>query len=172
MLDALIASIRFFQFFQVVDQWERGVVLRLGRFHREIGPGLAWIVPLFVDRVWTITVVADPEKLEEQTLTTEDGKVVTLRAVVTFRVVDVRKALLDVTTVKRSLEDACSGEIGRLVSEERLENLTAKRFWTKLTKACHERGAEWGIAIERVQLSDIAVSKNFRLWSGHAPAGA
>ena len=171
LVDLLVSSLRLFQFFGVVDQWERGIVLRFGRFHREIGPGLAWLWPLSVEQLMTLTVVPDPEKLDAQTLTTEDGKIVTVRAVVTYRVIDVKLALLAVSTVRQSLEDACSGEIGRLVCETKADDLVAKRFWTRLTRACAARAEEWGIEVIRVQLSDCAVSRNVRLWTSE-PHGA
>jgi regulator of protease activity HflC (stomatin/prohibitin superfamily) len=165
LYDLIIGSLRLFQFLAVVDAWERGVVLRFGRYLRTVEPGLVWLIPFGVDRVLTIPVVPDPEKLDGQTLTTSDGHIVTLRAVVTYRVKDARRALLEITEVKRSLEDACSGEIGRLVSEVKAEDLTASRFWSRLTRACQSRSAEWGIEILRVQLSDIAKSRNVRLWT-------
>lgn len=165
LIDVLLTSIKVFQFFDVINTWERGVVCRFGKPHRDVEPGFIWILPFFIEKVWSITTVPDVEKLDGQTLTTEDGKIVTLRGVVTYKVVDARKALLEVTTVKSSLEDACSGEIGRLVSETAAENLTAARFWSRLTRACQSRAGEWGIEIVRVQLSDVAISRNIRLWT-------
>jgi membrane protease subunit HflK len=165
LVDLLVSSLRLFQFFEVVDAWERGIVLRFGKFHREVGPGLRWFWPLSIEQLYTLSVVPDPEKLDAQTLTTEDNKIVTLRAVVTYQIVDVKLALLAVSTVRQSLEDACSGEIGRLVSETKADDLVAKRFWTRLTRACAVRAQEWGIEVIRVQLSDCAVSRNVRLWT-------
>lgn len=163
--DLLLASLRLFQFFGVVDEWERAVVLRFGRFHREVGPGLHWLIPFSVDQLLSISVVPDPEKLDPQTLTTADGRIVTLRAVVTYQITDARKALLAVSLVRASLEDACSGEIGRLVSESAYEDLTAEKLWNLMTRRCRKRAEEWGVEVVRVQLSDIAPSRNFRLWT-------
>jgi regulator of protease activity HflC (stomatin/prohibitin superfamily) len=165
LVDFFLDCLQAFRFWDVVDQWERAVVLRLGRYHREVGPGLVWCLPFYVDRVLAITAVTDVEKLDPQTLTTADGRAVTLRPVVTFTVVDVRRALLEVTTVRRSLEDACAGEVGRLVSKTNAEDLTEARFWGVLTRACQARAREWGISISRVQLSDVAVSRNLRIWT-------
>ena len=52
LIDTLLGAIHLFQFWVVVAAYERGVVLRLGILHREIGPGLHWLIPLGFDRVW------------------------------------------------------------------------------------------------------------------------
>jgi regulator of protease activity HflC (stomatin/prohibitin superfamily) len=165
LLDFLLASLKAFQFWDVVEAWERGVVLRFGRVSRVADPGLCWLIPFYVETVYTTTVVPDVEKLDAQTLTTKDGRIVTVRAVVTYEVIDPVAALTKVSSVRRSLEDACTGEIGKLVSEVDADDLTESRFWGRLTRACQGRTKEWGVGIVRVQLSDVAICKNLRIWT-------
>ena len=63
-----------FQFWTIVDQYERGVVLRLGKYLRTIEPGFHWLLPLGIDRAILHEVILTTRQLDEQSLTTYDGK--------------------------------------------------------------------------------------------------
>jgi len=73
--------------FCVVDAWQRGVVLRFGKFNRILSPGFHFVVPL-VDYVVTQSVVTTTTTLSAQTVKTPDGKLFTLESVVRWSVFD------------------------------------------------------------------------------------
>ncbi len=82
--------------FVVIDAYEEGVVLRFGKFKRVVKPGLRWVWPLGVEVVKFETVVRQTAYLDPQSLTSKDGKSVTISGIVTFCITDIRKFLLDI----------------------------------------------------------------------------
>lgn len=149
--------------FSVVDEYEEGVVLRFGRFTRVLGPGFHWIWPFGVDRVITDNVVWRTNDLQVQSLVTKDGRTITVCAVITSRIRNIQKALLDVEGVDDALIDACAGAVGAYVSSRTWEELTDTRVPDELATACQKGATRYGIEIGRVQLKDLTPSRAIRL---------
>lgn len=147
----------------VLDEYEEGVVLRLGKFRKIIGPGFTPLIPL-VDRVVSDNVVPRTQNLNAQALTTRDGKNVVVRGIVTSTIRDIKKALLEVEGVDHALIDSCYAAIGSLVSAATWEEIRQESFSDTLTKACRKQAWRYGVEITRVQLSDVALCRTYRLY--------
>lgn len=163
LIDLILNAAGLFKFWVVVREYERGVVLRLGRFNREIEPGFHWVWPMSVDEVLTDNVVPRTYNLGAQSLTTNDGKCVTVGGVVTASIRNIRKALLEVEGVDHALVDSCSTVIARFVAQSTWDQLMHGIGSEKLTADCREIATDYGIKIVRVQLADCSVSRAIRL---------
>ena len=172
LLDALLSSLQLFQFWVVVNAYERAVVLRFGIFDRELDPGLHWLIPFAVERVWHEHTVPRTINLGPQSLTTKDGRGVVISAIVTAKVVNVRQALLEVEGVDHAVRDACYAEIAGVILRKDWQSLSHDDLGDELATACHKRARRWGIEIIRVQLSDVALSRSLRLWQEHTNSSA
>lgn len=172
LIDLLVSSLRLFVFWVVVDQYERGLVLRFGKYSRELEPGIHWVIPFGVERTMSEHVVPQTVNLGPQSLTTHDGRSVVICAVVTCRVVNVRQSLLDVEDVSHALRDACYAEVASVIRRKSWEEISHGDLGDALAEACHKRARRWGIEVMRVQLSDAALSRSLRLWQEHSgPVG-
>src|SRR5581483_5423971 len=80
---------------RILQEYERGVVLMLGRFWKIKGPGLVWVVPV-VQTMRTVDTRVVTMDVEPQDVVTKDNVSVKVNAVIYFRVIDPRKATLDV----------------------------------------------------------------------------
>lgn len=149
--------------FTVLDPYERGVVLRLGEFHRKIDAGFHWIAPFNIETVLTDSVVPRTVNLSAQSLTTCDGVGVVVSAVVTASISNIRVALLEVEGVDDALRDSCLGVIGHLIASNTWDAIQRADFVVALTSACAEQALDYGIKIKRVQLSDVARMRAIRL---------
>jgi len=163
LIDVLLQCVGWFVPFVVIDEFERGVVLRFGRFQRELEPGFHWIIPLEVDKVLVDNVVPRTVDLKVQALTTRDGKTVDARGVVTASIRDIKKAALEVEGVDHALEDSCYGAIGQAIMRSTWAEMQTDEFSDALTKACREQANKYGIKIHRVQLADLATAYVIRL---------
>jgi len=159
LLDCL-GSLRFWV---VIEPYEEGVRLRLGKFVDELKPGFHWMWPLHIDHVIIHIVVATTHHLGFGSITTRDGKAVGFNAVITHKVHDIKKAMLEIENVEDAIRDACSGEIGRVLHGSTWEEITDDSILDKLTSACRKRGFRYGIEILSVQLSSLSLVKNIRL---------
>lgn len=165
LIEFLISVLDLFKFWIVVEQYERGVVLRLGEFQREIGPGLHWAIPFGVDKTLHDNVVPRTLRLEPQSLMTNDGFTVTVTGVITARIANIQKALLEVEGVDHALVDCCTAAIAERVTSSNRGELHTEPFREKLMKECRKQGWRYGIEIERAQLADICPSRSIRLLS-------
>ena len=171
LLDFLISTLRAFQFLAVVDAYQRGVVLRFGRFQREVGPGLIWLIPIFVDRVIVENVVLETLPVCPQSLTTRDGKSVVLGTVVSFSIEDVKKFVLEIEGRNDFIEDSLYGIQSKFVMTRDWAELCSTDIENELTKAARRRAKEWGVNIYRVQVSDFSQSRSLRLIQPISRAG-
>ena len=172
LLDVLLSSLQLFQFWVVVSVYERAVILRLGKFSRELDPGIHWVIPFGVERVWHEHTVPRIINLGPQSLTTTDGKGVVVSAIITCKVVNVRQALLEVESVEHAVRDACYAEIAGVILRKDWADLSHDDLGPELVAACHKRARRWGIEIIRGQLSDVALSRSLRLWQEHTNSSA
>lgn len=159
-----LASIRdTFLVFTVVDAWEKGVVLRLGKPVRDVGPGLRWHWPLHIERVLVTSCAWETADLPAQSLATKDEAEIAISAVLTYRVNDARKFLIEVGGEESVLADSSRGVIRRVVGEHTWEDLQSPRVDEKITKAVRERAWRWGIEVKEAQLSDLTTATCYRI---------
>lgn len=163
IIDLLLQWIAFFIPFVVIDEFERAVVLRFGRYHRTLEPGFHWMIPFEIERCISDNVVPRTANLQAQSLTTVDGRLVVLGAVVTCQIYDIKVATLEVEGVDHALQDACYGAVGLAVSSRTYDEIRAEGFSHELTKACRRAAKNFGIDIMRVQLSDLTLAKTLRI---------
>ena len=126
---------------KVADQWDRAVVLRLGRFHVLRGPGLFFIIPI-IDTIpyWIDTRVITSSFTAERTLT-KDTVPVNVDAVLFWKVVDPMKAALDVADYRGAInwaaQTALRDVIGKTVLSDMLEG--REKISTELQKIIDDR---------------------------------
>ncbi len=166
LIDLLLQWVGFFVPFVVIDQFERAVVLRWGRYHRELDPGFHWLIPFEIERAIADNVVPRTLNLGAQSLTTKDGAQVVLGVIVTARIHDIRKSLLEVENVDTAVQDSCYAEIARVVHEHTWDELQQESINDELLKACRRRAFAYGVEIMRTQASDLAKCKSLRLMQG------
>lgn len=153
----------------VLNPYTGGVQIRMGKLLRVLeGGNWYWKIP-FADYVLHEFVVPRTERLTGLATTTSDGKAIGFDAVITYRISDIQKALLDVHDLKDAIADSCAGIIGTELSNRVWADIVHGDAVEMLTKACRARGWKWGVEIQLVQLTGVAPVKNLRVsLSGHA----
>lgn len=148
--------------FVILQPFERGVLLRLGHFKKVVDPGFHWCLPLHMDLILYQNVTPRTTNISGLS-TTQDGKTVGFSAIITWEIVDIAVATLEVDDVRDAITDACAGQIGTLIAEETWESLYAGRALGKLESACRRRGKKWGLNIREVQMAGVSLVKNIHL---------
>jgi regulator of protease activity HflC (stomatin/prohibitin superfamily) len=144
---------------RVADQWERAIVLRLGRYTGSKGPGLFWIIP-FIDTVsaWidqrTITTSFDAE----QTLTS-DTVPVNVDAVLFWVVHDPEKAALEVQHYDNAVSWAAQTALRDIIGRTSLTDLLRgrERIEDELQKLIDQRSNPWGVTVQSVEMRDVII---------------
>jgi regulator of protease activity HflC (stomatin/prohibitin superfamily) len=144
---------------RVAQQWERAVVLRLGRFTGLRGPGLFWVIP-FVDRVtaWIDQRTITTSFAAEQTLTS-DTVPVNVDAVLFWMVHDVQKAALEVQDYSQAVSWAAQTALRDIIGRTTLTDLLRGRehIETELQQLIDERSNPWGVTVSSVEMRDIVI---------------
>jgi regulator of protease activity HflC (stomatin/prohibitin superfamily) len=170
LVDLLIQAIRLFQFFTVVMDYERGVILRLGRFHRLANPGFHWMWPFNAESLIYTNVVPETMNVGPQSLTTKDGVSVVVGGVVTFAVEDAHKFLLEIEGGNQVIEDATYGIVSRFVMDKTWDELRACDIAGELSKAVRRQAKRYGVNVQTYQISDFTRSRSFRLMASPSVA--
>lgn len=163
LIDLLTSSFHLMAFLTIIQPYEQGVRIRLGKFSEVLDPGLHWKAPFAIDYIHKEHVVPKTDRLSSMATTTVDGRAVAFDAVITYRINDIRKAALEVEDVRDSIADACAGVIGTALAGATWESIRTGEVADGLTTACRKRGWKWGIEIQAVQLTGISLVRNLRL---------
>lgn len=144
---------------KVAKQWERGVVLRLGKYIGLRGPGLFWIVPL-IDSVttWIDQRVITTNFNAEETLTS-DTVPVNVDAVLFWMVFDPEKAALEVQDYARAVSWAAQTALRDIIGRTALTDLLRGRekVEDELQKLIDERCTPWGVTVQSVEMRDVVI---------------
>ena len=144
---------------QVADQWDRVVILRLGHFHALKGPGLFFIVPV-IDTIpyWIDTRVITTGFKAEKTLT-KDTVPVDVDAVLFWKVVDPKRAALDVADYKSAISWASQTALRDVIGKTMLSDMLEGRdkISSLLQKIIDERTEPWGINVISVEVKDVLI---------------
>jgi regulator of protease activity HflC (stomatin/prohibitin superfamily) len=143
----------------VAQQWERAVVLKLGKFDGLHGPGLFWIVP-FVERVssWIDQRTITTSFAAEQTLTS-DTVPVNVDAVLFWMVHDAQKAALEVQEYAQAVSWAAQTALRDIIGRTDLTDLLRGRekIEAELQALIDQRSNPWGVTVSSVEMRDVVI---------------
>src|SRR4051812_13467301 len=144
---------------KIARQWERAVVLRLGKFIGLRGPGLFWVIP-FVDNVstWIDQRVITTAFAAEETLTS-DTVPVNVDAVLFWVVYDPEKAALEVQNYPQAMSWAAQTALRDIIGRTSLSDLLRgrERIEDELQKLIDERSNPWGVTVQSVEMRDVII---------------
>src|SRR6185437_7626475 len=144
---------------KIARQWERAVVLRLGKYAGLRGPGLFWIVP-FVDNIsaWVDQRVITTSFAAEETLTS-DTVPVNVDAVLFWLVYDPEKAALEVQNYPQAVSWAAQTALRDIIGRTSLSDLLRgrERIEEELQKLIDERSNPWGVTVQSVEMRDVII---------------
>jgi len=144
---------------KVAKQWEKAVVLRLGRYIGIRGPGLFWIVPL-IDTVssWIDQRIITTNFVAEQTLTS-DTVPVNVDAVLFWMVYDPEKAALEVQDYQQAVSWAAQTALRDIIGRTPLTELLRgrERIEEELQKLIDGRSNPWGVTVQSVEMRDVVI---------------
>ena len=157
---ALTGIAAYFLFaIKVASQWEKVVVLRLGKFIGLKGPGLFWVIPIMDTAVmWIDHRVAVTSFSAEKTLT-KDTVPVDVDAVLFWVVWDAEKAALEVTDYNSAIAWAAQTALREIIGQMTLADILVGRakMDEELQKIIDERTTPWGVTVQSVEIRDVVI---------------
>jgi regulator of protease activity HflC (stomatin/prohibitin superfamily) len=148
---------------KIVKEWERGVILRLGRLVGAKGPGLFLIIP-FVDRMITVDLRIVTMDVPPQDVITKDNVTVKVNAVVYFRVVDPEASVVKVLDHIRATSLISQTTLRNVLGQHELDELLVQREKLNqvLQKIIDEQTDPWGVKVSIVEIKDVELPETMR----------
>ncbi len=148
---------------KIVAEWERGVILRLGRLVGAKGPGFFMIVP-FIDRMIKVDLRIVTMDVPPQDVITKDNVTVKVNAVVYFRVVDPESSVVKVLDHIRSTSLISQTTLRNVLGQSELDELLAQRekLNQMLQKIIDEQTEPWGVKVSIVEIKDVELPETMR----------
>jgi regulator of protease activity HflC (stomatin/prohibitin superfamily) len=148
---------------KIVKEWERGVILRLGRLVGAKGPGFFLIIP-FVDRMTKVDLRVVTMDVPRQDVITRDNVTVGVDAVVYFRVVDAEAAIVKVLDHIRATSLISQTTLRNVLGQSELDELLTQRekLNQMLQKIIDEQTDPWGVKVSIVEIKSVELPETMR----------
>lgn len=148
---------------KIVNQYERGVVLTLGRFSGVRAPGLRIVVPIF-QRMLRVDVRSTPIDVPKQEIITKDNVTVGVDAVVYLRVIDSAKAMLETTNYIYATSQFAQAALRDVAGNADMDELLSKRdqISQQIKEIVDAETDKWGIDVENVKIQNIELPQDMK----------
>ncbi len=148
---------------KIINQYERGVVLTLGRFTGVRTPGLRVVVPIF-QQIIKVDVRSTPVDVPSQEVITKDNVTIKVDAVVYFRVIDTAKAVLETNNYRYATSQFAQAALRDVVGNVEMDSLLSQReqISQEIKRIVDSETDKWGIDVENVKIQNIELPQDMK----------
>ena len=148
---------------KVVNQYERGVILTLGKFSGVRQPGLRIVVPIFQQLI-RVDVRSTPIDVPKQEIITKDNVTAGVDAIVYFRVIDAPRAVLETTNYVYATSQFAQAALRDVTGNFELDDLLSKReeISQQIKEIVDKQTDQWGIDVEAVKIQNIELPSDMK----------
>lgn len=141
---------------KIVRPYEKGLIERLGRFHKQVEAGLNFIVP-FIDRITKVDIREMVIDVPPQEVITNDNVIVTVDAVIYYEITDAYRVIYNVDDFSSAAVKLAQTNLRNVIGELELDQtLTSReRINTKLREVLDDATDKWGVRVSRVEIKKI-----------------
>jgi regulator of protease activity HflC (stomatin/prohibitin superfamily) len=149
--------------FRIAQEYERGVVFRLGRFQSIKGPGLYWIIPL-IDAQKKVDIRTRTVTVEQQETITRDSVTIKVDAVLWYRIYNPEKAIVFVQNYASAVYQVALTSLRNIIGQHALDEVLRDRnaINETLRTIVDEATSPWGINIEMVEMKDVEIPESMQ----------
>ena len=161
VLVLLLAIVTVYQMVEIVDAYEKKALTVFGEYRKLLEPGINFIPP-FVSRTYPFDMRTQTLDVPRQEAITRDNSPVTADAVVYIKVMDAKKAFLEVDEYKKAVSNLAQTTLRAVLGDMELDDTLNKRqeINAKIRKELDEPTDEWGIRVESVEVREVNPSKD------------
>jgi len=158
--DTLEYLSKFFQWWVIIQPWEAGIRSRFGKRIKLLNPGTHFRVPFF-DTVFIKTIRLKTVSMSPQTLTSQDGKTITIVVAAGYSITDIEKLYNTLCQPEVTICNTISAEIAEYVANNNLIDCTPKKIQDAVDLKLN--GIDYGLKYDYVKLVGYAVVRTYRL---------
>lgn len=148
---------------RILAEYERGVIFRLGRFHKVKGPGIVLLIP-FIDQMVKVSLRVVTLDVPPQDVITRDNISVKVNAVAYFRVFEPQKAIIEVENYLYATSQISQTTLRSVLGEYELDDLLTKREMInqRLQKIIDQQTDPWGIKVRMVEIKHVDIPEEMK----------
>jgi regulator of protease activity HflC (stomatin/prohibitin superfamily) len=163
MIALLVVAFIVISGLRIVQQYQRGLHFRLGRYQSTRSPGLTWIIPM-IDRLQLVDVRVITQDIEPQETMTIDNVPVKVRAVVWYKVVHPEHAIIQVSQFQDAVRQTALTSLRSVIGQHSLDELLKEqdKLSGMLGEIVDKVTEPWGVAVERVQIKDVEIPQSMQ----------
>lgn len=149
--------------FRMDQEYERGVIFRLGRFLDVKGPGLYWIIP-FIDSKQQVDIRTNTVDIESQETVTKDSVTIKVNAVMYYKVTHPEKAIISVYNYQNASYQAALTVLRNIIGQHQLDEVLRDRdkINHSIKDLVDQITEPWGLSIELVEMKDVELPENMQ----------
>jgi regulator of protease activity HflC (stomatin/prohibitin superfamily) len=148
---------------RIANEYQRGVVFRLGRYQGTRGPGLYWLIPLFE---WkrTIDLRTQTQAVERQETITQDNVPIKVNAVIWYRIEDPERSVMEVVDLDASVIQVSQTTLRNIIGQHSMDDvLKEQERLAVLMKTKIDGVTEpWGVKVERVEMKSVEIPESMQ----------
>src|SRR3989441_5398679 len=154
---AIVVVVVLLSGLRIAQEYQRGVIFRLGRYIALRGPGLYWIIPLGIERAVTIDIRTQTVSAEQQETITRDSVTVKLNAVLWYRITDAAKSVIAVADAPAAVYQLALTSLRNSIGQHDLDEVLQERDKINglLRANIAESTGAWGVEVERFEMKDV-----------------
>ena len=144
--------------FRIAQEYERGVIFRLGRHVGLRGPGLYWIIPL-IERQVLMDLRTRTQTIEQQETITKDSVTIKVDAVLWFRIADASRAVLNIANFQAAVYQVAMTSLRNIIGQHQLDQVLKERdaINAKLAEIVDAATEPWGVKVEIIEMKDVEI---------------
>ena len=149
--------------FRIADQYQRAVVLRLGRYHATRGPGLYWLIPA-IDQQRKVDIRTVTAAVEQQETITKDNVPIKVNAVVWYQIVNPRLAVLEVRSIDDAVIQVALTTLRNGIGQHTLDDVLKEQETVSMVmqEKIDKVTEPWGVKVERVEMKNVEIPESMQ----------
>ncbi len=142
---------------RIAQEYERGVLFRLGRYIGLRGPGIFWVIPLGIDRLVIVDNRTRTVSAEQQETITRDSVTIKVNAVLWYRVTEAASSVINVSQASAAVYQLALTGLRNIIGQHDLDEVLKERdkINTLLKEFIAPSTTPWGVAVERFEMKDV-----------------
>ncbi len=157
MIGGIIVIVALLTSFRILKEYERAVVFRLGRLSGTRGPGWVWLIPFWVERMQKVSLRVVVQDVTPQDVITKDNVSVSVNAVLSFRVVDPDRAVVEVEEFGFAIAQVAQTTLRSVLGRAELDDLLSERekLNRDLETIIGQHCEPWGVTVLAMEIKHV-----------------
>jgi uncharacterized membrane protein YqiK len=151
-----------FSFIYIIKQFERSIILRLGKYHKQIGPGINYRIP-FIDNVLVIDIRERVREFKAERMLTKDNVPVTIDAILRYKIIEDRTndAILNVENFNEMIQQVSQTTLRNNIGSSVFQDILSKReeINQHIRSIISNEASHWGIEVAGVEIRQVIIPK-------------